>query len=195
MIIYFILAALIVVLDQVSKYFLSLQLAGGGTVKLIPGLVHMVYTQNTGAAFSFLSDMRWVLVAVSSVVIVLLILGMIRYREKIGWAGKLGLAAILGGALGNLIDRALFGYVSDFFEFAFVRFAVFNVADIFITVGAVVFCLWYLLGGTKRGGLREEFIVGKGRKNRGGDECSEKDRDGSHEAGVSPEDDGGAGNA
>jgi signal peptidase II len=89
---------------------------------------------------------------------------MFRYRDKIDWVGKLGLASILGGALANLIDRAFFGYVADFFEFEFVSFAIFNVADIFITVGAVVFCLWYLIRGGKKDGLREGFIIGKGKK-------------------------------
>ena len=79
MFIYFIIAALIVLLDQVSKYFLTLYLAGG-SAELIPGLVRMQYMQNTGAAFNFLSDMRWVLVIVSAVVSVLVIIGMIRYR-------------------------------------------------------------------------------------------------------------------
>lgn len=164
MFIYFIIAAIIVLLDQVSKYFLTLQLSGGGVVQLIPGLVRMEYVQNTGAAFSFMSDMRWVLVGISAVVIVLIVLGLIKYKDKIDWAGKLGLALILGGALSNLFDRAYFGYVSDFFEFEFVKFAVFNVADTFITIGAVVFCLWYLFGASKKGGLREEFLIGGKKK-------------------------------
>ena len=168
MFIYFIFAALIVLLDQLSKYFLTMQLAGGPVRELIPGLVRLEYLQNTGAAFSFLSDMRWVLVGVSTVVIVLIVIGLFRYKDKIDWVGKLGLAAILGGALSNLFDRAVFGYVADFFEFEFVRFAVFNVADIFITVGAVVFCLWYLFRGGKKDGLREDFMIGKSKKNAAG---------------------------
>jgi signal peptidase II len=164
--IYFILAALIVLLDQMSKYLLTMKLSGGEIDRLLPGLLRMEYVRNTGAAFSFLSDMRWVLVAVSAVVIVLIAVGLIRYRDKIDLVGKLGLAFILGGALSNLADRALFGYVSDFFEFEFVRFAVFNVADIFITVGGVVFCLWYLFSGSKRDSLREEFMLGRKKKAR-----------------------------
>ena len=142
--IYFIIAALIVLLDQVSKYFLSIQLADGQTLQLIPGVINMVYVENTGAAFSFLSDMRWILVSVSAIAIVLLVILLMRYGRRMKPLGSLSLAFVLGGAFGNLIDRALFGYVVDFFEFAFVRFAVFNVADIFITVGGVAFCLYYL---------------------------------------------------
>lgn len=161
MFIYFILAVLIVLLDQLTKYFLTLQLSGGAVMELLPGLVRMEYLRNTGAALSLLSNMRWLLVGVSAVVIVALIIGMLKYKTRIDWVGKLGLAAILGGAFSNLIDRVVFGYVADFFEFEFVRFAVFNVADIFITVGGVVFCLWYLLRGSKQGGLREELLLGK----------------------------------
>ena len=168
MLIYFIIAAFIVLLDQLSKYFLTLRLSDGSVAELIPGLVRMVYTRNTGAAFSFMSDMRWVLVGVSAVVIALIVVGLIRYREKIDWLGKLGLASILGGAFSNFIDRVYFGYVPDFFEFEFVRFAVMNVADVFITVGAVVFCLWYLFASGKRGGIREEMMLRKGKRNAAG---------------------------
>ncbi|SHI20083.1 signal peptidase II [Sporobacter termitidis DSM 10068] len=188
--IYFIIAALIVLLDQVSKYFLTIKLSGGGVAALLPGLVHMIYVQNTGAAFSFLQNVPWLLIAVSSVVILLIAAGLIRYRNRIDWVGKLGLGFILGGALSNLFDRAIFGYVADFFEFEFVRFAVFNVADIFITVGGVVFCLWYLFKGSKGGGLREEFMLGKGRDKKAGPRDA-AERDGAQDS-VTPEGSGGA---
>jgi signal peptidase II len=141
---YFIISALIVLLDQASKYFMSMHLSADKTAELIPGVIRLAYVENTGAAFSFLRDMRWVLVGVSLVVIVLLVLLLARYGNKFRPVGRLALACVLGGAFGNLIDRALFGYVVDFFEFEFVRFAVFNVADMFITVGGIVFCIHYL---------------------------------------------------
>lgn len=141
---YFLIAALIVLLDQAAKYIVTLELTPGIPVELIPGVIRLDYAENTGAAFSFLSDMRWILVGVSVVVIALIIVLIVSDRWKITHIGKLGLAAILGGAFANLIDRALFGYVVDFFEFEFIRFAIFNVADIFITVGGAVFCIYYL---------------------------------------------------
>ncbi|UOO37653.1 signal peptidase II [Oscillospiraceae bacterium CM] len=144
--VYFILAAFIVLLDQMSKYYLALRLAPGKTAALLPGILHMTYVKNTGAAFSFLSDMRWVLVAVSAAVIILIVIIMLRYGQKMSLVGRLGLAFVLGGAFSNLIDRVALGYVADFFEFEFVRFAIFNVADIFITVGGMVFCLYYIFG-------------------------------------------------
>ena len=159
--IYFIISALIVLLDQASKYMMSIQLTPGEPVELIPGIIHLIYVENTGAAFSFLRDMRWVLVIVSLVVIVLLIVLMIRYGSKIRPLGMLALASVLGGAFGNLIDRAFFGYVVDFFEFGFISwFAVFNVADSFITIGGIVFCIYYIFG---RDDILKEFSWGSGR--------------------------------
>ncbi|MDR1669302.1 MAG: signal peptidase II [Oscillospiraceae bacterium] len=109
----------------------------------IPG-VNLTYAENTGAAFSLLQNARWFLVAVSATAACVIVLAVCK-----GWIrGKLGLAGIscvLGGALGNLIDRLLHGYVVDMFQFTFVSFAVFNVADIFVTAGGLCFCIYLIL--------------------------------------------------
>ena len=190
MVIYFIIAALIVLLDQIVKYFVTLHIAPGATMPLIPGIIRLTYHENTGAAFSFMSDMRWVLVIVSAIVIIILVAGMIRYKDKINPVGKLALAAVLGGAVSHLFDRAVLGYVVDFFEFEFVRFAIFDVADCFITVGGIVFCIWYLLHSAKNDDLRKEFMFGGRRNAEAGtakpDEMEKDDTDG-----IQPEDDGG----
>lgn len=154
--IYFIIAALIVMLDQLSKYFFTLQLSSGLSVDLIPGIFRLTYQENTGAAFSFMSDMRWVLVGISGAVVIFIIAALVKYGDKFGIILKLGLAGVLGGAISNLIDRAIFGYVADFFEFQFVRFAVFNVADIFITTGGIVFCIYYLINHSKFDSVTKE---------------------------------------
>ena len=67
------------------------------------------------------------------------------FKYKMGRIGFLSLAAVLGGAMGNLIDRIFLGHVIDMFEFEFVKFAVFNIADIFITVGGIVFCIYFII--------------------------------------------------
>jgi signal peptidase II len=121
--------------------------------------------RNTGAAFSFMSDMRWVLVAVSFAVMAAVTYILIRYGDKLRLVGRLGLTGVLGGAFSNFIDRAVFGYVADFFEFEFVRFAVFNIADIFITVGGIAFCLYYLFNRD----IGNEFMLFGGRKAKLGD--------------------------
>lgn len=188
--IYFIIAALIVMLDQLAKYFITLQMTPGANVPLIPGMIHLTYIENTGAAFNFMSDMRWVLVAVSAVVIILMIIGMIKYKDKIDPIGKLALAAILGGAVSHLIDRAVLGYVVDFLEFDFVRFAVMDIADWFITVGGIVFCIYYLFHSSKHDGLREEFLIGKKKKVKPAEAAV--DTEDEHTDSILPEDDGGA---
>jgi signal peptidase II len=143
--IYFIIAVVIVLADQAVKYLITLDLVAGEQIALIPGIIHLTYVENTGAAFSILSDMRWVLVAVSSIASLVIIYILIKYKSKMELIGKLSLAFILGGALGNLIDRAVMGYVVDVFEVEFIRFAVFNVADCFITIGGIAFCFYYFI--------------------------------------------------
>ena len=140
--------AIIVLADQLFKYWITSKLAEGGTIVLIKGLIHLTYEENTGAAFSILSDMRWLLIVLASIGILAIIY--ILLTHKGGFAGKLGLAAVLGGAIGNLIDRVVLGYVVDMFSFDFMSFAIFNVADIFITIGGIIFILDYLIPVFKR---------------------------------------------
>lgn len=187
--IYFIIAALVVMLDQIAKYFITIQIAPGVNVPLIPGIIHLTYVENTGAAFSFMSDMRWVLVVVSAVVIMMIVIGMIKYRDKIDPIGKVALSAILGGAVSHLFDRAVLGYVVDYLEFDFIRFAVMDVADWFITVGGIVFCIYYLIHSAKHDGLREEFLIGKKKKAKPAAAPDISDND--HTDCNLPEDDGG----
>lgn len=149
--IYFIIAAFIVLCDQLSKYFLTLATASKGIVELIPGFIRLNYTENTGMAFSFLPNMRWLLVGVTAAVILVIAFVVIRFGKRLGKPACFALAFVLGGALSNLIDRALFGHVADFFDFEFIHFAVFNVADICITLGGIAFCLFYIFHPTDDG--------------------------------------------
>ncbi|MBQ8830241.1 MAG: signal peptidase II [Oscillospiraceae bacterium] len=137
--IYFIIAFLIVLADQASKYLITLQYSMGGQLDLIPGVLRITYATNSGGAFSMFADHTMVLAIVSAVVCVIIIVLMITLKRAA--LAKLALGFILGGAIGNLIDRFVMGYVVDMFEPLFINFAVFNVADIFITVGAVLFII------------------------------------------------------
>lgn len=123
------ISGLIVLLDQLSK-----QLLKDADYVLIPGALKLTGTRNTGAAFSLFSG-SWALPLLSALISAALILYIFKARPR-GLMGA-GLAIALGGALGNLIDRLLLGYVIDFFEFTFVRFAIFNVADIAIVSGCL----------------------------------------------------------
>lgn len=131
-----ILIAAAVLLDQLTKYWATSGLAEGA-VTVIPGVVDFHYTQNTGAAFSMLSNGTLFLTIISVVMSAALIFVIYRYRDKLPRAMRILLALIAGGAIGNLIDRVIFGYVVDFIEFTFMNFAIFNVADIFVTLAGI----------------------------------------------------------
>ncbi|MBU7581863.1 MAG: lipoprotein signal peptidase [Nostoc sp. TH1S01] len=123
-------------LDQLTKYWVVQTFKLGETLPLIPGVFHFTYVTNTGAAFSLLSGkvewLRWLSLGVSLVLIALALLGPILNR----W-DQLGYGLILGGAMGNGIDRFVLGYVVDFLDFRLINFAVFNIADSFISIGIV----------------------------------------------------------
>lgn len=136
---YFILAATLVVVDQVVKYLVRTGIPLHTAVDFLPGL-DLTYVQNTGAAFSLLSGHTWVLTLLSGVVAVILAVALVK-RVLPHWSGMLSLALLLGGAVGNFIDRLLLGFVTDMFATTFMNFAVFNVADIGVVLGGILLCL------------------------------------------------------
>jgi len=150
---------LIVGLDQLTKALVRGSFALGEKREFLGNILSLQYVCNTGAAWSFLSDHTWVLtvisVVLSLVILVLLVRGAVRHPLAV-WS----LTAVLGGALGNLIDRVLFGAVTDMFRTEFMDFPVFNVADIFITLGGVAFVVFlvffYRDGGKKDGEDHED---------------------------------------
>lgn len=138
-----IVIVLLVILDQVVKYLVKTNIPLGGAVSFLPGILGLTHIHNTGAAFSMLSGARWffVLLTVAFVVFGMWVLLTGRLRHPLGkWSWVL----VLAGAIGNLIDRVLYGYVVDMFEVQFMHFAIFNVADIFVVVGGILFCIYYL---------------------------------------------------
>ena len=146
---YAIVALLILVADQAVKYWCGTHIElNTGIQELIPGILHLTRVHNTGAAFSFLEGARWFFVILCLVfvaaVIILLAVGFIRGRAA-RWMAVL----VIAGGLGNCIDRIISGYVVDMFEFSFAifgwQFPVFNVADIFITLGILMFCVLVLV--------------------------------------------------
>jgi len=145
----------IVLLDQVVKYWAVHVLAGIGSIPLIEGVFHFTYVENIGAAFSILQGRRWFFVLFTVLVSALFIYWA---AKGVIWGklGKLSVCFIIGGAFGNLIDRVRLGYVIDMLEFRFVRFAIFNVADSFVTIGGILLAVWYL------------FIEGKQKKGQDG---------------------------
>lgn len=141
---YTIAIAVLVILDQVVKYAVKTSIPLGGRATFIPHVLGLTHLQNTGAAFSMLAGggARWFFVILTVVVVAVIL--WVLYRKKITHPfGCWMLALIAAGAVGNLIDRVLYGYVVDMFETLFMRFAIFNVADIFVVVGGIGFCVYY----------------------------------------------------
>lgn len=127
----------LVALDQITKLLATQYLLPVGTAPLIPGIIELSYVLNDGAAFSFFSGNKFLLVGVTSVALIGLAVYLIlkkptNKREFYSWL------LIFAGGVGNLIDRVLNGVVVDFFNLQFMNFAVFNVADIYVTCGVAL---------------------------------------------------------
>jgi signal peptidase II len=139
--IFYLLVPAIVLLDQFSKFIAVKYLEPVGSYPLIQNIFHLTFVKNDGAAFSIFSSKQLFLIIVTAVVICL-ILGLLVKSVQAGanpWL-NLSLALVAGGAIGNLIDRIRLNYVIDYFEFKFVNFAIFNVADVFIVLGTALMC-------------------------------------------------------
>jgi signal peptidase II len=138
-----------VIIDQCSKLWVRRILEFGEPHAVIDGWLYFTRAQNFGAAWSVLSGQRIVLVLVTLAVIGVLI-GAAKELSSNGIAARIGLGLVLGGAFGNLIDRLLFGHVTDFIDMGspwhwLATFPVFNIADSCLTVGAILLALSFLL--------------------------------------------------
>ena len=144
---YAILAAVMTALDQIVKYLVRAHIPLGGSVPFLPHLLELTYVQNTGAAFSLMRRHTWLLTLISAAV-VLAMCGLILKGFFKNRLGMFSAALVLAGGVGNLIDRVLFGFVTDMFQTTFMDFAVFNVADCCITVGVPLMFLyvWFHIG-------------------------------------------------
>lgn len=134
-----IIAALIV-LDQLVKAYVVQNIALGEVKSWIPNLVSLTYLQNRGAAFSMLQDQQWFFTVITLVVMAGAIWYLHKHIEDSLWT-VFGLILIIAGGLGNFIDRVSQGFVVDMFHLDFVNFAIFNVADSYLTVGVLVLLL------------------------------------------------------
>ena len=145
-------AAAAVLGDQLFKKWIVKVFTGmpaEHTRRVIPGVIHLTYVENRGASFGMLKGFGWLFLAIAAAFAVLVIWALLKKRLKnplSRWAA----AAVMAGAVGNAIDRITRGYVVDMFETEFVRFAVFNIADIFITLGGIAFCVWLIWEETRK---------------------------------------------
>ena len=140
---YAVLVVALVVLAQVVKFLVRANIPLGGAVPFLPHILQLTYVQNTGAAFSLFSQHTWLLTLISAVMSV--VLGVAVWKKFFAHPfGRCALTLVLAGAVGNLIDRALQGYVVDMFNVLFMDFAIFNVADICVVVGGIAACVYYV---------------------------------------------------
>ena len=140
---YSILAVLLVIVDQITKYLTRANIPLGENIPFLPHLLDLTYVQNTGAAFSILRQHTWLLTVISAV-LVLLICWLVVKKFFTNWLGRTCAMLILAGGVGNLIDRVAFGFVTDMLETVFMEVPVFNVADCCITVGVVLLFIYVL---------------------------------------------------
>jgi signal peptidase II len=149
------LSVLVVLADQASKYYITQHFGEFEHITLLP-VLDITRMHNVGAAFSFLASasgwQRWVFIGLAGVVSVGIIVWLVRLRERAHGLLACGLALVLGGALGNVIDRIRLGYVIDFIHFHWDRayFPAFNVADSAITLGAACLLLDALFEGKRK---------------------------------------------
>lgn len=176
---YAIIAAIILIGDQWLKYWVTVNITlSTGEAALIPGVVKLVNIHNSGAAFGLLGDAayaRWLFLGVAALFIIVIIVVLAKHMFKSRFANWCAVLA-LAGAVGNCIDRALYGYVVDMFKVEFMNFAVFNVADVFLVVACLAFII-YLIVDIFRGGKSDD----------GDDEEEEKPRRSERKAEPKPE--------
>lgn len=137
-----IVGAVLVIIDQIIKYFVSAYLQPVGSVSVIDNLFSLKYVENKGVAFGMFSDMRWVFVALTSVLLAIIIFYMFKKRPK-GKFFYICAALIIGGGIGNLIDRIFYGYVIDYLSLSFFP-PVCNFADYCITAGTIMLVIYLL---------------------------------------------------
>lgn len=144
---YTVFVAILVALDQWIKYLVETRLVLQEMVEVLPFLA-LYRTYNTGVAFSMFSSFSDTLLVVVSLAVIAFVLYLASRSTSEQWFARIGFALIIGGAIGNLIDRVVYGHVIDYIYFhtPVWSFAVFNLADVFITIGAIIVLLEEFLG-------------------------------------------------
>jgi len=148
--VYFGIAIVVIVLDQITKWVASSSLTLHEQNPVMPSF-NFTLMHNYGAAFSFLSNaggwQRWFFTIIAIVISIVLMVWITRLKANEKWLG-IALGLVLGGAIGNLIDRMAYGYVVDFIQWYYDRFywPAFNIADAAISVGAVILLLTSFFG-------------------------------------------------
>ena len=143
---------IVLLIDIISKLVVSHSLYLGESVKIINNFLNITYVKNTGAAWSILADKSFVVVFISAVIIMVIIGYIYRHKPNV-LLEKIAYSLVLGGAIGNFIDRIFYGYVIDFIDVSIFGYdyPIFNLADCFIVIGVVliVIATWRCSNGNK----------------------------------------------
>lgn len=135
---YILLATIMLIIDYSLKVKIKSSLELGQSVDVIKNFFKLTYIQNTGAAFGILQNQKWIFLIVGSIMIMLLMSVFIKTSD---FQTKLSISLIISGAIGNIIDRILYGYVVDMFDFHAIWSYVFNFADICVVIGIILFSI------------------------------------------------------
>lgn len=144
MYIYYLLAILFAILDQLVKLAVVKQIPLGDEVNVIPGILSFFHIRNTGAAWSMLEGQMWFFTVITLLAVVAVSYLLAKYGKTNGWLFSLSLSMILGGTFGNYFDRMRLGYVVDMFKLDFINFPIFNIADIELTVGVTIMFIYII---------------------------------------------------
>ena len=163
------LAAIIigsVALDQLTKWLAVVYLQGEPSFPIWQDVLHFTFVKNKGAAFGMLSEHRWVFMILSTVTIVGLSIYLFRFSKKNNKIINICLAMIIGGGIGNMIDRILLGYVIDFIDFCAFDFWVwvFNVADACVCVGVFMLAVYLVMDTVRTEREKKQKLSAEGSK-------------------------------
>ena len=140
--IYAIIIVAIIAVDRIVKFLVKSGFEPGDTAAVLGDFFHITYVQNKGVAFSMLYGKETLILIITAALMIALLVILVGFHRKFPGMVNIALALICGGGLGNIIDRAAYGYVVDMFDFGW--FPVFNVADICVCVGCGLMLLWAL---------------------------------------------------
>jgi len=144
----YLIIAFVLAVDLVTKALIVTENSLGTETSLIGNIVVILPTKNSGAGFSMLSGKRWFLIITTFIFLIAIAVFDLLYQKKSAlFCTATGL--VIGGAIGNLVDRPLFGYVRDFIYLKFINFAVFNVADMALTVGIILLLVYIIFYSSK----------------------------------------------
>lgn len=142
---YAVMIIIMVALDRWSKIWAQDVLMKMDTMPLLKDIFHLTYVENTGAAFSMLRGKVGFLIFFTALVLIgLCIMLIVSIRKKESKVLLIALAMVIGGAIGNMYDRIVLGYVVDYFDFRVINFAVFNVADVFVVCGSILLGIYLI---------------------------------------------------